>query len=79
MSRSVPLYVIPDNDTALIMSSQLCAEPLLLLVVVCSAVNNTIERATIRETWGNFSSPFYKLAFLLGTTDNATMQVHLKN
>ncbi|KAK6634389.1 hypothetical protein RUM43_011790 [Polyplax serrata] len=73
-SRSIPLYVIPDNDTALITSSQLCSGPLLLLVVICSAVSHTSERETIRETWGNYSSSNYQLAFLLGTTDNATLQ-----
>lgn len=76
-SRSTSLYISPNNDTILLFDSQLCSEPLLLLIIVCSAPNNTLERAVIRETWGNFSSPSYKVAFLLGITENSTLQVRM--
>lgn len=77
-SRSTSLYVAPNNDTTLISDSQLCSEPLLLLIIVCSAPNNTLERTVIRETWGNFSSPSYKVAFLLGVTENSTLQENIE-
>ncbi|EEB10287.1 beta-1,3-galactosyltransferase, putative [Pediculus humanus corporis] len=77
-SRSVSHYVTPDNDTSLIVSNELCSEPLLLLVIICSAVNNTLERMTIRKTWGNCSNPSYSLVFLLGTTENSTLQENVE-
>nr|CAD7587347.1 unnamed protein product [Timema genevievae] len=78
-SRDVRHYVLPDNMTALIPQPEICAAQLFLLVVICSAVANLEARAAIRDTWG--SSPIVtntslgiKVAFLLGDTDNSTIQ-----
>nr|CAD7394089.1 unnamed protein product [Timema cristinae] len=78
-SRDVRHYVLPDNMTALIPQPEICAAKIFLLVVICSAVANLEARAAIRDTWG--SSPIVtntslgiKVAFLLGDTDNSTIQ-----
>jgi len=76
-SRSLAEYVTPSQETAVIAERSCCSQPLLLLIIVCSGVGNFLERDAIRDTWGNFSNPDYKVVFLLGLTDNVTIQVRL--
>lgn len=38
-SRSIPFYILPDENTTITEPSELCKEnsPILLLIVICSA------------------------------------------
>lgn len=80
VSRDTGLYVRPENNTSVIASADLCrtksSYPLLLLVVVCSAVPHFDRRNAIRETWASNLNPDVRVAFLLGGTDNTTLQVY---
>lgn len=49
--------------------------PSFLAVVICSAVSNFAARRAIRDTWGqDAKSPLVRAFFLLGRTDNETLQ-----
>ncbi|XP_058797909.1 beta-1,3-galactosyltransferase 1-like isoform X2 [Phymastichus coffea] len=78
-SRDVCTYIHPENTTTILNPRNICSESLYLLIVVCSAVDNTNARVAIRNTWGNqtnldmqFDSPV-RIAFLLGQSDNDTL------
>ncbi|XP_065332402.1 beta-1,3-galactosyltransferase 1-like [Cloeon dipterum] len=78
-SRNLREYVQPDNLTAIIEQPSICASsgPILLLVIVCSSVDNFDARLAIRETWGspaNVSDETLRLAFLLGDTESLELQ-----
>ncbi|GIY17387.1 beta-1,3-galactosyltransferase 2 [Caerostris darwini] len=54
-----------------------------LLVLVCTAVPNSLQRQTIRETWGSVASSmnntgYVRLAFLVGATSNPLYQQQLE-
>lgn len=54
---------MPEQNTTLIEPSTLCAEPIFLLIVVCTKASNYDHRQAIRETWGNtskFNYPFFE-------------------
>ncbi|XP_017039780.1 beta-1,3-galactosyltransferase 1-like [Drosophila ficusphila] len=53
------------DDTATIIPRNFCAEKTFLLIVVESAVNNSMRRQEIRETWGNTSVFNYPVFFQL--------------
>ncbi|RZF33631.1 hypothetical protein LSTR_LSTR007009 [Laodelphax striatellus] len=83
VSRDSRLYVQPDNSTAIIAASEICqtgahTSPLFLLVIICSAVPHLERRNAIRETWASNLGPDVKVAFLLGDTDNATLQAKIE-
>ncbi|KAF4526118.1 hypothetical protein B566_EDAN007612 [Ephemera danica] len=83
-SRDLRVYVQPDNLTALIEQPTVCAPPapLLLLVVVCSAVINFEARQAVRDTWGspsNVSDNTIRLAFLLGATESEELQSRVES
>ena len=78
--------VLPDEVTTRIAPSNLCSKPskgqvadetaVFLLVVVCSAVENTKERQTIRETWAKDQEELddVRVIFMLGNSFNDTLQ-----
>ena len=80
-SRDVCTYIHPDNATAVVNPKGMCSEAPYLIVVVCSAVANVNARLVIRNTWGNRSNletlynSTVKVAFLLGLSDNDTLNV----
>lgn len=75
ISRNTRHYVLPDNETTLININSLCPPELLLVVVVCSAPPNFESRTAIRDTWASLADDSTRVAFLLGESDNATVQV----
>lgn len=75
ISRDTRQYVLPDNVTTLINPIGLCPSNLFLVVVVCSAPANFEQRSAIRDTWASLADESVRVAFLLGETDNATVQV----
>ncbi|XP_031639478.1 beta-1,3-galactosyltransferase 1-like [Contarinia nasturtii] len=56
-SRSIPFYILPDENTTILEPSSLCKgnSPILLLIVICSSADNFEIRQTLRETWANTS------------------------
>ena len=78
--------VLPDEVTTRIAPSNLCSKSskgqaadktdVFLLVVVCSAVENTKERQTIRETWAKDQDELddVRVIFMLGNSFNDTLQ-----
>lgn len=55
-----------------------------LLILVCTAIPNNKQRETIRKTWGsiavaNNNTGYVRLAFLVGSTNNATLQQQLEH
>lgn len=80
ISRDTRHYVQPGNITALISASNLCpsGSPILLLVIVCSAPSNTDQRIAIRETWASQADSNVRVAFLVGESDNATIQQRIE-
>uniref|UniRef100_A0A1B6DVG6 Hexosyltransferase n=1 Tax=Clastoptera arizonana TaxID=38151 RepID=A0A1B6DVG6_9HEMI len=75
ISRNARDYVQPGNSTILIPASHICPKSsLLLLVIVCSAPTNFEQRIAIRETWASMAENYVKVAFLLGETNNETVQ-----
>lgn len=79
ISRNSRDYVQPENTTILIPASDICpiSSILLLLVIVCSAPTNLEQRIAIRETWASQADGNVRIAFLLGETNNDTLQVTL--
>lgn len=75
ISRDTRQYVLPDNVTTVINPTSLCPPNLFLVVIVCSAPANFEQRNAIRETWASLADESARVAFLLGESDNATVQV----
>lgn len=55
-------------------------KPILVLIIVCSAVKNFEQRYAIRKTWASTYNPInlnstIRIGFLLGLPDNNTLQV----
>ena len=84
-TRDVHTLVEPDKITTRISPNDICGksgnhsdvdEDNLLLVVVCSAVENTQQRQTIRETWGKDQDELdgVKVIFMLGNSFNDSLQ-----
>ena len=85
-TRDVHALVLPDEVTTRIAPSNLCSKPsesrfidegpIFLLVVVCSALENTKERQTIRETWAKDQEELndVRVIFMLGNSFNDTLQ-----
>lgn len=79
-TRNTSQYVYVNNVTANIMPEHICDKPSLLLAMVCSAPGNFDARRAIRETWGSRESlgkNAMALYFLIGETDNTSVQVSL--
>lgn len=78
-SRDLSVYIHPENNTSVLNPVGICSSPPYLLVIICSAVANVKARTAIRNTWANKSNldvlynSTVKTAFLLGQTDNDTL------
>lgn len=79
-SRDLKLYIHPENNTTILNPDELCSSPPYLLIIICSAIGNHNARNAIRSTWANdqylnsFNSTV-KIAFLLGQSENDTLNV----
>ena len=85
-TRDVHTLVEPDKITTRIAPNNICgdkklehystADDIFLLVVVCSAVENTKQRQTIRETWAKDQDEMddVKVIFMLGNSVNDSLQ-----
>ena len=90
-TRDVHALVRPDDITTRISPKDICnnqkeasqqdgtkenSESILLLVVVCSSVQNFKERQKIRETWAKDQAdiPDARVIFMLGNSFNETLQ-----
>lgn len=63
------LFSSPCGQNKCCCDPLLCSEPLLLLMVVTSAIGNIQERNIIRKTWGNYPNHLYENSIgLPGTT-----------
>lgn len=76
-SRNLHSYISSDNNTIL-SPNELCASSPFLVIIICSAIDNHNSRNAIRNTWGSeeYFNKFnltVKIAFLLGTSDNDTL------
>ncbi|XP_054279363.1 beta-1,3-galactosyltransferase 1-like [Macrosteles quadrilineatus] len=74
ISRNTRQYVLPENVTTAINVNNLCPSDLFLLVIVCSAPANFEQRSAIRDTWASLAEDSARVAFLLGESDNSTLQ-----
>ncbi|KZC15168.1 Beta-1,3-galactosyltransferase 1 [Dufourea novaeangliae] len=78
-SRDLCTYIHPENTTSVLDPIGICSPSPYLLIVICSAVANFKARAAIRDTWANKSNldniynSTVKIAFLLGQSDNDTL------
>ncbi|XP_050732827.1 beta-1,3-galactosyltransferase 1-like isoform X2 [Eriocheir sinensis] len=53
--RDIAVYVRPDQPTAHLQPARLCKDPPFVLIMVPSAINHSLERDTIRRTWGQWA------------------------
>jgi hypothetical protein len=66
-SRETTDYIRPNDNTTILMPSNLCpssSDPLFILIVVSSTAENLKDRQKIRNTWGNtsyFNYPLFKM------------------
>ncbi|KAL6263325.1 hypothetical protein P5V15_006123 [Pogonomyrmex californicus] len=78
-SRDLCVYIHPENNTSILNPTGICSVPPYLLIIICSAVANQEARAAIRSTWANkynldnLYNSTVKIAFLLGKSDNDTL------
>ncbi|XP_046681951.1 beta-1,3-galactosyltransferase 1-like isoform X2 [Homalodisca vitripennis] len=79
ISRNTRQYVLPENLTTIINVNNLCPPDLLLVVIVCSAPANFEQRTAIRDTWASLADHSARVAFLLGESDNATVQAKIQD
>ena len=88
-TREVRLFIQPDNVTTLISPSICEGRQPFLMVVVCSAVQNSEARKAIRDTWASSASKESNknhevpakevfVVFLLGDPDNASLQLNIE-
>lgn len=83
----VPSVSFPLDFNFTLNPSDLCStknlkSKMTLLILVCTAVPNFLQRQTIRETWGSVvvnNTGYVRLAFLVGSTINTTVQKELEN
>lgn len=82
-------FIQPDNVTTIISPSICDGRQPFLLVVVCSAVQNTEARKSIRDTWASSASKELNrsnevlarevfVIFLLGEPDNSSLQLNIE-
>lgn len=80
-SRDINVLIRPNVTTTRLWPSSVCSRPkaktkddpdIYLLVVVCSALQNFVERQYIRDSWAQESLANVKVVFLLGQTINET-------
>ncbi|KAK0163512.1 hypothetical protein PV327_007187 [Microctonus hyperodae] len=82
-SRNLHLYIHPENNTSILSPNELCTPLPYLLIIVCSAVANERARSAIRNTWASEENLHYdaetniKVAFLLGQSDNDTLNASI--
>lgn len=78
-SRNLCVYIHPENTTSILSPTNICSLPPYLLIIICSAVANQEARVAIRSTWANkynldnLYNSTVKIAFLLGQSDNDTL------
>ncbi|KOC66447.1 Beta-1,3-galactosyltransferase 1 [Habropoda laboriosa] len=78
-SRDLCVYIHPENITSILSPTGICSPSPYLLIVICSAVTNFKARTAIRNTWANKNNldstynSTVKIAFLLGQSDNDTL------
>ena len=84
-TRNVSRLIQPDQNTFLIEPETMCRRKIenesetnktLLLIMVCSAVQNFQKRKLIRETWAKDTNWFHdvKVIFMLGNTPDPLLQ-----
>ena len=84
-TRNVSRLIKPDQNTFLVEPKIMCqrkienesiANQTILLIMVCSAVQNFNQRKTIRETWAKDTNWFHdvKVIFILGNTPDLLLQ-----
>ena len=82
-SRDLCAYIHPENNTSILNPTGICSLPPYLLIIICSAVANQEARTAIRSTWANkynldnLYNSTVKIAFLLGKSDNDTLNVSI--
>lgn len=82
-SRDLCAYIHPENNTSILSPTGICSLPPYLLIIICSAVANQEARIAIRSTWANkynldnLYNSTVKIAFLLGKSDNDTLNVSI--
>lgn len=80
-SRDLSVYIHPENTTSVLNPIGICSPSPYLFIIICSAVTNIKARTAIRNTWANKNNldntynSFVKVAFLLGQSDNDTLNV----
>ncbi|KAH0949039.1 hypothetical protein HN011_011220 [Eciton burchellii] len=78
-SRDLYVYIHPENTTSIFSPTGICSLSTYLLIIICSAVANQEARTAIRSTWANkynldnLYNSTVKIAFLLGQSDNDTL------
>lgn len=70
--RDIAVYVRPDHLTALLQPTKLCEDPPFVIIMVPSAVNHSLERHTIRRTWGQWAGS--DLSFVLASDTQPTQK-----
>ena len=84
-TRNVSRLIQPDQNTFLVEPKTMCRRKIekesetnktLLLIMVCSAVQNSKKRKLIRETWAKDTNWFHdvKVIFMLGNTPDPLLQ-----
>ena len=84
-TRNVSRLIQPDQNTFLVEPKTMCRRKIekesetnktLLLIMVCSAVQNFKKRKMIRETWASDTNWFHdvKVIFMLGNTPDPLLQ-----
>ena len=84
-TRNVSRLIKPDQNTFLVEPKIMCqrkienesiANQTILLIMVCSAVQNFNQRKTIRETWAKDTNWLHdvKVLFMLGNTHDEALQ-----
>ena len=84
-TRNVSRLILPDQNTFLVEPKTMCRRKIekesetnktLLLIMVCSAVQNFKKRKMIRETWASDTNWFHdvKVIFMLGNTPDPLLQ-----
>nr|XP_021000475.1 beta-1,3-galactosyltransferase 1 [Parasteatoda tepidariorum] len=79
--RNLYRYIVPENNTSLILPKSQCNGSIFIVVVVCSAVPNFDARDSIRNTWGQYaaSQRNMQVLFLLGKSSNDSLNAAVAN
>ncbi|XP_035231737.1 beta-1,3-galactosyltransferase 1-like [Stegodyphus dumicola] len=79
--RDLNKYILPNNDTSILLPKLQCSGSIFLVVVVCSAVPNFEARRAIRNTWVQDARKLHSVQvfFLLGKSRNQTVNVAVAN